>query len=89
MVVSVISQLAGASTKLSAIAKFANIKGSMMGTTLFQWPWRCTTFLGVIWIMSSRNVFIFSIINNQEVTYSYFFAFDFSSNMLILLFNTI
>jgi hypothetical protein len=43
--------------------------------------------LGVIWIISSRNVLVFSTIDNQNVIYPYLFAFSFSSSMLILLFN--
>jgi len=41
----------------------------------------------VIWIVSLGNVFTFSKIDNQEVIYLCLFAFNFSGNMLILLFN--
>jgi hypothetical protein len=41
--------------------------------------------LGVTWIVSLRNVFIFSIIDNQKVIYPCLFSFKFSSNVLILL----
>jgi len=33
---------------LAPLLIFTNIKGFMRGTTLFRWPWRCTTHLGVI-----------------------------------------
>ncbi len=42
------------------------------------------TYLGVIWIVSSRNMFIFSI-DNREVIFNLFFAFNFSDNMLVIL----
>jgi hypothetical protein len=32
---------------LAPLLRFTNIKGFMRGTTLFRWPWRCTTHLGV------------------------------------------
>jgi len=43
--------------------------------------------LGVIWIISSRNVFVFFMINNKKIIDPCFFAFNFSNNMLVLLFN--
>jgi hypothetical protein len=48
--------------KLNTIVK---IQGFMRGTTLFQWPWKCMVHPGVIWIISSGTVPIFSIIDNQ------------------------
>jgi hypothetical protein len=44
---------------------------------------------GVIWIVSSGNVFVFSMINDWEVIYPCFFAFNFSSNVLGMLFNVL
>jgi hypothetical protein len=83
-----ISQLINVATKLNVIAKIYKYKkGLMKGTTLFQWPWRCTTCMCVIWIVSSRNVPIFSTINDREVIYPCLFAFNFSNNMLVLLFS--
>ncbi len=61
----------------------------MRGTILFQWPWRCTTHLSVIWIVSLGNVPICFTINDQKLIYPYFFAFNFSVNVLILLFNVL
>jgi hypothetical protein len=65
MALCVISRPIGVVTKLSTIAKFASIKGFMKGTTLFQWPWKCMTHSSMIWIISSRSVFVFSTIDNQ------------------------
>jgi hypothetical protein len=58
------------------LLKFVSIEGFMKGIILFQWPWRCTTHLGVIWIVSSRSVHVFSTIDDQEVSYPYHFAFN-------------
>jgi len=68
---------------LVPFASSLSIEGFMRGTTLFQWPWRCMVHLGVIWIILSRSVSIFSTIDDQEVIYPCFFAFNFS-NILIL-----
>ncbi len=57
----------------------------MRGTTLFQWPWRCTTHLNVIWIISLVNVLIFSMIDNWEVIYPYLFTFNYSRVIIVLL----
>jgi hypothetical protein len=38
----------------------------------------------MMWIISSRSVFIFSTINDEELIYVCSFAFNFSNNMLIL-----
>jgi hypothetical protein len=43
------------------------------------------THMDVIWIILSKSVIIFFMIN--EIIYFYFFAFNFSSNVLVLLFN--
>jgi hypothetical protein len=43
--------------------------------------------LGMIWIISLKSVPIFSTIDDQEIIYPCFFAFNFLGNMLILLFN--
>jgi hypothetical protein len=45
--------------------------------------------LGMIWIVSSRNVFIFSRIDDWEVIYPCLFAFRFLGNMLIFFFNAL
>ncbi len=43
--------------------------------------------LGMIGIVSSRSVFVFSMIDDWEVIYLFSFAFNFSSCALILFFN--
>ncbi len=58
----------------------------MWGTTLSQWPWRCTTHPNVIWIVSLRSVFFFSMIDDQEVIYPCLFAFIFLGNVLVVFF---
>jgi hypothetical protein len=45
--------------------------------------------LGGIWIVSLGNVPIFFMIDDWEVIYPYFSAFNFSSNVLILFFNVL
>jgi hypothetical protein len=57
----------------------------MRGITLFQWPWRCMAYLGVIWIVSLESVLIFSIENDQEIIC--LLTFNFSGDILILFFN--
>ncbi len=61
----------------------------MRGTILFRWPCRCMAHLGMIWIVSSRGVFVFSTIGDREVIYPCLFTFNFSNNMLVLLFNVL
>ncbi len=88
MVVSnVINRSTSVASNLSAIVKTASIEGFMRCTTLFQWPWRCTMHLGVIWIVSFGSVPLLSIIDDWEVIYPRLFAFNFSSNVLILFLN--
>ncbi len=72
---------------LTPLLRFANIKGFTWGINLFQWPWKCTTHSGVIWIVSSKNVLVFFTIDDQKVIYPCFFAFKFSNNMLVLIFS--
>jgi hypothetical protein len=45
--------------------------------------------LGVIWIVSSRSVLVFSTINDQKVIYPCLFTFNFLGNVLVLLFNVL
>jgi hypothetical protein len=87
---SVINQLVSVAMKLNAITKIRKYReGFMRGTTLFQWPWRCMTHLGVIWIVSLGSVPIFSTIDNRKVIYPHFFSFNFLNNVLVLLFNVL
>jgi hypothetical protein len=83
----VITRLACVVIKLNAITKIHKYRGFHEGHNLFKWPWRCTTHPSMIWIISSRNVPIFSTIDDQKIIYPYLFAFIFSSNMLVLPFN--
>ncbi len=74
---------------LTPLLRSTSIKVFMKGITLFWWSWRCMGHLGMIWIISSRSVLVFSTIDNQKVIYLWFFAFDFSSSVLILFFNVL
>jgi hypothetical protein len=74
---------------LVPLLRSTSIEGFMRGTTLFWWPWRCMAHPSVIWIVSLRNVFIFSTIDGRKVIYPCFFAFNFLSNVLVLLFNVL
>ncbi len=69
---------------LMSLLKSTSIESFMRGTTLFRWPWRCTTYASMIWIVSSKNVLVFSMIDNQKIIC--LFAFNFSSSMLLLFF---
>ncbi len=89
IVTSVISPSIGVVTKLSTIAKICKYKRFHEGTILFRWPWRCTAHLGVIRIISSGNVLVFSMINDWEVIYLCLFAFSFLGYTLVLFFSTL
>jgi hypothetical protein len=69
---------------LVSLLRFASIEGFMMGTTLFRWPWGCMAHSNVIWIISLGSVFVFSMIDNQEVIYPCLFAFSFLGNLLVI-----
>jgi hypothetical protein len=60
----VIIQPASATTELNAIVKICKYRRLHEITILFRWPWSCMAHPGVIWIVSSKNVFIFSTIND-------------------------
>jgi hypothetical protein len=62
---------------LMPLLRFANIEGFVVGTILFEWPWRCMVHLNVIWIVSSRSVLIFSMIDDWNVIYPCLFTFNF------------
>jgi hypothetical protein len=68
---------------LMPLLRSASIEDFKKGTTLFQCPWRCIAHTGVIW----ECAHIFSMIDDQEVTYPCFFTFNFLSIMLLLLFS--
>jgi hypothetical protein len=85
MALSVINQLVGVVAEFSAIAKIRKYRGLHEGHHFILMAME--VHLGVIWIISLRNVPIFSTINDHEVIYLCLFAFNFLSNMLVLFFN--
>jgi hypothetical protein len=72
---------------LAPLLRPTNIEGFVRGTILFWWPWRCMTHPSMTFIISLRNMFVFSTIDDYKVIYPCFFAFNFSSNVLVLFFN--
>ncbi len=56
---------------LVPLLRSTNIEGFKNGTIFFPWLWRCTTHLGMIWIVSSGNVLIFSMMDDREVILSF------------------
>ncbi len=58
----------------------------MRGTTLFRQLWRCTAHLGVIKIVSSKSVFVFSTIDDEELIYPCFFCIQFFKQHLSIAF---
>ncbi len=87
MITNVINRPTSVVVELSAIAKIHNYKGLHKGHYFISMAWKCTMHSGVIWIISLRIVFVFSMIDNQRVIYLNLFAFSFLSNMLILFLN--
>jgi hypothetical protein len=83
IVTSVISPSIGVVTKLSTIAKICKYNRFHEGTILFRWPWKCTAHLGMIWIISSGNVLIYSMINDWEVIYFFLYVFSFLGYTLV------
>jgi hypothetical protein len=83
----VINQPTSAVVKPNVIVKIRKYNGLHEGHHLCRWPWRCTAYSSVIWIVSLENVLIFSMINDQEVIHPCLFTFNFSGNMLVLLFS--
>jgi hypothetical protein len=73
MALNVISQLASVATKLNIITKICKYRGFHEGHHFILMAME--VHLGVIWVISSRNVPIFFTINNQKVNYIYLFAF--------------
>jgi hypothetical protein len=73
--------------KLVPLLRSTNIEGFVKGTTLFWWPWRYITPPSVIWIGSSGNVLVFSMINGRKVIYPFLFSFNFLGSVLVLLFS--
>ncbi len=89
VVLSVISRPASAIVKLGTIAKICKYKKLHERHHFILMAMEVHGALWHDWIVSSRNVFAFSMINNQKFIYPCFFAFNFSSNMLVMLFNVL
>jgi hypothetical protein len=73
--------------KLIAIAKIHKYKTFHEGHHFILMGMVVHGILGVIWINSSRNVLVFSMKNNKKIIDPCLFAFNFSNNMLVLLFS--
>ncbi len=86
-ITSVISPSINATTKLSTIAKIRKYRRLHEGIILFRWSWRCIAHLGMIWIVSSGSVLVFSMIDDWEVIDLCLFTFSFLSYALVLFFN--
>jgi hypothetical protein len=76
MVSNVISQLAGVVAKLSAIVKIRKYK-NFHEKPLYSGGHGDAQRIGVIWILSSGSMLVFSTINNQEVIYPCLFCIQF------------
>jgi hypothetical protein len=63
--------------KLTSLLRSINIEVFIKGTTLLWWPWRCMAHSSMMCIVSSRNMFVFSMIDNHKVIYPCLFAFKF------------
>ncbi len=68
--------------KLNAIVKIRKYKGLHEGHHFILMPME-VMHLGVMWIVSSRSVLVFSTINDREIIYRCLFAFSFSGNVLV------
>jgi hypothetical protein len=64
VVTSVINQPTCVVPKLSTITKIRKYKRLHVGHHFFRWPRRSTTHLGLIWIVSSKSVHVFSMIDD-------------------------
>jgi len=73
--------------ELIAIAKICKYKTFHEGHHFILLGMVVHGISGVIWINSSRNVLVFSMINNKKIIDPCLFAFNFSNNMLVLLFS--
>jgi hypothetical protein len=69
MAMNVINRLANATVEFSTIAKIHKYKGFHKGHHLILMSWRCMVHMGMIWIVSLRRVFVFSMIDDWEVIY--------------------
>jgi hypothetical protein len=75
---SVINRLTSVVVGLTTIANIRKYKRFNEGHHFMPMViMRCMRHLGVIWIVSSRSVFIFFTITDQEVIYPCFFVFKF------------
>ncbi len=71
------------------IAWICKFEGFIRGTILFGWPWRCMAHPNMIWIISSRSVFVYFTIDDRKIIYPCIFVFNFSNYVLVLLFNVL
>ncbi len=89
MVTNVINQIANALAELSAIAKIHKYRGLHEGHHFIPMPMKMHNTLGHDMDHFIKELFILFMINNQKVIYPCLFTFNFSNNMLILLFNVL
>ncbi len=89
MTMGVISRQVSVAMELNAIAKICKYRRLHKGHHFISMVMKVHNTLGMIWIVSSRNVLVFSTINNQKVIYPYLFAFSFLCNVLVLRFNVL
>jgi hypothetical protein len=85
----VISQLASAFAKLNAITKICKYKGVNEGHPFILMAMEVHNTPKCDMDRFIRELFVIFTINNQNLIYLYLFAFNFSSNVLILLFNVL
>jgi hypothetical protein len=71
VVLSVISRLAVAVVELNAIVNIDKYRGFHEGHHFIPMARKCTTHLGVIWIISLGNVPVFFMIDVREVVFLY------------------
>ncbi len=81
---SVINRLIGVVVKFNAIIKIRMYNGLHERYHFILMAMEMNDALGVIWIVSLGSVLDSSMIDDQEVIYPCPFAFNFSSNMLVL-----
>ncbi len=74
---------------LTPLLKFASIEGFMKGTILFRWPWKCMAHPGVTWIVSLGSAHLFHDRQSEDHLSFFIFAFNFLSDVLVLLFNVL
>jgi hypothetical protein len=86
---SVINRLAGAIVKFNAIVKICKYKRFHEGRHFIPMAMEVHDTFGRDMDISLGSVPIFFTIDNQEVIYFYFFAFNFLGNVLMLFFSVL